>query len=301
MKLHLISFAGPGLVWRATSRRFLREARHTGLFESVKVYTDRDLFQSGISLSVTERGVITEYPKGYGLWIWKPIIIQSYLDTLESGEEYLLYCDVGFSFGDPKAIFSSYEQIISQVASEGPTFFYQPGNLEHQWTRATVLDFYAANGIEHKLESSQVDGGVHFWKNDAKSVLILEEWRRYLNLNPAKYLADPKDLSHESSKFRAHRHDQSLLSLVTKIFDLETVSSQGIPATGSKEHLKPWRKEEKAEIQSSFFSHTRIKSVFSTYKTINIIMPLLIVERVIYDLEPRFKFLASRIRRRAQK
>lgn len=163
-----------------------------------------------------------------------------------------------------------------------------------------MLDFYAANGIEHKLESSQVDGGVHFWKNDAKSRLILEEWRRYLNLNPAKYLADPEDLSHESSKFRAHRHDQSILSLVTKIFDSETVSSQGIPATGSKEHLKPWRQVEKAQIQSSFFSYTRIKSVFSTYKTINIIMPLLIVERGIYELEAKVNFRLSRIIRRSR-
>lgn len=121
MKLHLISFAGPGLVWRATSKRFLREARHTGLFERVKVYTERDFFQSGTSLSTTERDLISEFPKGYGLWIWKPIIIQSHLEILET-EELLLYCDVGSSFGAPYEISNSFSVSANQIASEGPTF-----------------------------------------------------------------------------------------------------------------------------------------------------------------------------------
>lgn len=80
------------------------------------------------------------------------------------------------------------------------------------------------------------------WRKDYESKILVEEWRRLCSVDPTGYHADPVDLKDEIEGFRAHRHDQSILSILAKVPGSTVLSSSEIPKTGSKEHLKPWRK-----------------------------------------------------------
>ena len=285
MIIDLISFAGPGIGWQATAKRFIREAQETQIFSRIKVYRADDLVGLVPPLSISEAKLIETVPRGYGNWVWKPAVIEDYLNTAPSEAEMVLYCDVGFSFGDKNFAQASFSKLKPQLSSIGPTFFSQPGFPDIFWSRRSVIELFRDNGIIEAAFEGQLYGGVHFWKNDDQSRIVVSDWRNLCRTSPSEYLLDPHESSQELEGFIAHRHDQSLISFIGKKSGAGVVSGESLVVTGSKEHLKPWRFEEKAKIRGSFFSVTRVRSRFSSKDTKLSATLILIAERIIYDLE----------------
>ena len=59
--------------YRESLERIGREARATGVFDSVRLYTPADLPEPFASYT-------RDYPRGGGYWLWKPFVIVSELD-----------------------------------------------------------------------------------------------------------------------------------------------------------------------------------------------------------------------------
>lgn len=295
--IDLISFAGPGLQWRATSKRFLREARNTGLFREIKIYRKQDLRR--LQEPISQQGLLlTEYfSKGYGYWIWKPAVVLDYLSSTPDDVDFVLFCDVGCSFGDPGKFEESYLRLLSGLNNEGPTLV-QSMRRENTWTRKAVIDLYEDYGINNETETGQFISGIHFWKKDDLSLQIAREWKDLCESNPAQLLLDPDSINEELSSFEGHRHDQSLLSLIAKTQSIRSIREEWIPWTGSKEHLKPWRFEEKQMIRHSFIVAARVKSCFSPKKTGLMLFPILVAERLLYELDNWLRRSAKGIRGR---
>lgn len=282
--IDLISFAGPGLQWRATSQRFFREARKAGLFREIKIYRKQDL--NGLQEPISQQGIrLTEnFSKGYGYWIWKPAVVVDYLSRAPEDVDFVLFCDVGCSFGDPGKFEESYLQVLSGLNSKGPTLV-QSMRQESTWTRKAVIDLYEEYGIANETETGQFISGVHFWANDDLSLQIAKEWKDLCESNPAQLLLDPDPIYEELPAFEGHRHDQSLLSLIAKTHSIRPIKEEWIPWTGSKEHLKPWRFAEKQMIRRSFIVAARVKSFFSPKETAVTMFPILVTERLLYELD----------------
>lgn len=73
--------------YRESLERIGREARATGVFDSVRLYTPADLPEPFASYT-------RDYPRGGGYWLWKPFVIVSELDRAAEGD-IVVYADAG--------------------------------------------------------------------------------------------------------------------------------------------------------------------------------------------------------------
>ncbi len=81
---------------RAAVKRLAREARGTDSFSSIFTYTDRSLYREYPHLRLEIESLSKRFVKGYGLFIWKILIIQELLNKIPENSV-LLYLDAGCS------------------------------------------------------------------------------------------------------------------------------------------------------------------------------------------------------------
>jgi len=210
--LHLISFASGQFEWRLTRRRFIREAKDSGFFTNVKVYGPADLAAIPHLSEGMRKGLLPFHEKGYGYWVWKPAIILHHLESHMVDGEILVYMDVGFSIRSNVESKRTLESYIKKMRASGPLFFQLP-NLDIHHSKWSVIRTYADWGIAHSSRLKQTMGGLHFWRKDQESIATANDWLSLCLHNGGELLTDPADGDRNTSLI-AHRHDQSLLTLV---------------------------------------------------------------------------------------
>jgi hypothetical protein len=91
-KLYFICFAGGDKKYFDAQNRLLNQIRGLKLFDEIIGFTPADL---DIDYFEKFKDIIKMYPKGFGLWSWKPWIIKKVLEKMSEGD-LLFYLDVGF-------------------------------------------------------------------------------------------------------------------------------------------------------------------------------------------------------------
>lgn len=152
---------------------------------------------------------ILSAPQGNGYWLWKPYFIEKSLRQLADGE-LLFYCDSGSHFIDSLApLFAIPERDDQDVIC------FELGLVEKDWTKRDAFLLLNCDSREF-THTPQRLGGFSLWRKSSRSLEVARQW--------LEYAQDPRlitDLKNQLGKynyqgFRAHRHDQSLFSLVTK-------------------------------------------------------------------------------------
>jgi hypothetical protein len=142
--------------------------------------------------------------RGFGLWSWKPTIILHELKKLEANE-ILFYIDAGDLFL-PNIV------DVYLHSLEGQDFLlFEGGGTIREYSKRSVLESFAFDGFIHR-NKRMIEAGISFWKNRQSSVEVLSEWE--FSCRNLSLLSDPSAEEPQFSNFIAHRHDQSLLSLI---------------------------------------------------------------------------------------
>lgn len=154
---------------------------------------------------------ILSIERGAGLWLWKPYIIMKVLKEVAKDGDYVFYSDSGSFFLRPvdKIIQSMDDDIwVSNI----PLY-------EWQFTHPTAMALMGCENEEYKF-TAQVQATYVCVKKSSRSVSFVNEW---LN-NCCKFDIIAPFPKHEISKppmgFIAHREDQSILSLLSKKWQL---------------------------------------------------------------------------------
>lgn len=146
---------------------------------------------------------IFRYQRGSGLWLWKPYIIYSALQTINEGD-WLYYTDAGTVFINRISYLTSFAE------NKGvQVFLTEQPLLCRQFTKKEA---YLLSGIQDGGEN-QLLGLVLVKKTDF-SVKFVKEW---LEMCEREELLSPNHFSPEIEEFPdyyAHREDQSLLTLL---------------------------------------------------------------------------------------
>lgn len=87
--VHLLTFSSKGY---SSPERFLQQARDSGFFETMEVYSDQEISELIRSKALH---FILWRKKGFGFWLWKPRIILDRLAKIPEGD-FLVYLDQGF-------------------------------------------------------------------------------------------------------------------------------------------------------------------------------------------------------------
>ena len=236
-KTRLVSFADGAFASRKSV--FQNMAQESCLFDSVSVY-DLDMLPDSFKASHAE--YMMKAPKGFGYWIWKPIVILEQLKYAEE-DDCIVYMDAGFSINvGGKERFREYLEMTRDSTYKMLSF----SNIftEAHWTKQDCAAEIGVSSKSNHMKTSQLGGGLLFLQKTSSNISLMEEWAR-ISIKENYHFSDdsPSNLPNHP-RFREHRHDQSIASLLrksrgTEITHFEVQAYQG-RFEEMKDHLPAW-------------------------------------------------------------
>jgi hypothetical protein len=163
---------------------------------------------------------ILSQPRGAGYWIWKPHIILKTLNTLKDN-------DIVF-YSDSGAIFIDSAQPLINLCNDSKlgiiTFHLDPvpTNKETVQTKRDTFILMKCDDNDKIKNSYARHGGFSIWKKNAFTLEFLKEYQAYCE--DERIVTDlPNTCGQPNySDFRVHRHDQSVFSLLTKKYNIDS-------------------------------------------------------------------------------
>lgn len=157
----------------------------------------KDFYQSNIE--------IFNHLRGFGYWLWKPYLIKTVLNQLSEGD-LLIYADAGLIFiEDP-------EPLLNICSDTSQVFFALPNQSNARWCKRDLFIRLECD-CEQAWLATQATGQCHLWKATQSSHDILNLWLDYsLDMH---LIDDSPSVEPNHPDFKEHRHDQSILSLIT--------------------------------------------------------------------------------------
>jgi hypothetical protein len=191
--------------------RLENEARYTGWFSDVFNYTAEDLSSYNRSFTGT----------GAGWWWWKSVVCQISLNKIKK-DDIILFLDAGCSI-NIKGEKRFWEYI--ELCDSGPGFVGFGGGgywseiggggvIEKIHTKRDLLLHLGCDSPKY-TETTQLGSGLFFVKNNKFGKDLINQ---FVELSKNEhFLNDSTSSNQEYNEFIAHRHDQSILSLLVKL------------------------------------------------------------------------------------
>lgn len=157
----------------------------------------------------SKNSFILQRPRGAGYWIWKPYIILDSFNYMEYGD-IVMYSDAAVEIIDDLSplfhLAEEKDRVIFQIAG---------GHNNKTWTKRDC--FVLLNCDEQKYwDDFQLTATFSLWKKTEENISFLKEYLRYLR-DPRIVTDDPNMCGKPNFlEFRDHRHDQSVLSILTR-------------------------------------------------------------------------------------
>ena len=197
--------------YNLSNRHLLNLVERSNIFDGVFNYSQKDLS----SEFVAKYKDILNMPRGGGYWLWKVDIIQQTLNKIKDND-ILLYMDSGSTFnfrGKEK-----FEEYCAELkASSYGLLNFSTNFIEKHWTTKNIFDYFNVDINSDTANSPQLEAtNLIFQKNNHSNDLIKE----FTNLlDTDRYLISDKYNSIQKyEKFIDNRHDQSIFSLLSKIY-----------------------------------------------------------------------------------
>jgi len=157
------------------------------------------------------------YTRGAGYWVWKPYIILNHVKNMNN-DDILMYTDSGCHFiNNATPLFNILEQ------TENKVLVFNLAQIEKDWTKRDCFKKINCDTVEY-TDSKQIMSTFFMCKKNDFSINVLEQWYEQisdLHMVADEYVSPSVEKNYDS--FKEHRHDQSLLSLISKINRVDTL------------------------------------------------------------------------------
>lgn len=231
MKKIFLTFADTRL--QRSLERIARQAETMGCYDTVITTTERDLDPS-FRIKFAEK--LRPDVRGFGYWSWKPQIIMQILATAGDGD-IVQYSDVGCHLnpaGKERLEYYFEQATISEsgivafqtrppenpLTDDGRKFFDLP---EYQWIKGDLIDYFGIRENKAILTSQTIGATVMFVRNCSKSREIISQWLSAIH-HDFSLIDDSPSKAPNSEGFIEHRHDQSIFSVLCKLYNIDTLS-----------------------------------------------------------------------------
>ena len=201
---HLVSFANRRCA--GSLARIRREAVALGRFESIRLrdegWLDADYWR-------VHAATVLGHRRGFGLYTWKPHVVRRTLEELPSGD-LLVYVDAGCSL-NAEGLGRLEEYLEMAAGHPSHTLAFTLDGRVGEWTKRAALvaagrDDPASRGLEMVL------AGILVFAATAETRDLAREWER--RMADPRIVDDSPSPQGEHPEFRAHRHDQSIFTLL---------------------------------------------------------------------------------------
>jgi hypothetical protein len=152
-------------------------------------------------------------PRGYGLWIWKPYILLDALAQCEAGD-YLIYLDAGVApIADMTPWFAQLQRRPINL------FAPVPPRRAREWTKRDCFVYLQADTPGFHAVP-MLSAGIQAYCNVTDSHGFIAELKALMCI--PRLLTDPggPQVASQHDGFVAHRHDQSILTLLAAQRDI---------------------------------------------------------------------------------
>ena len=163
---------------------------------------------------------ILNRPRGAGYWIWKPYIILESFKSLQN-DDVVLYSDAALKVIDN---ITPLFDLTRELPNDGKIIFKVPWigaqHIAKIWCKRDC--FVLMNCDEQKYwEAYMTNGAVSLWVKNEQNIEFLNEWLKLLR--DPRIVTDDPNMCGKSNflEFKDHRHDQSVLSLLSKKYKFE--------------------------------------------------------------------------------
>ncbi|MWV67889.1 hypothetical protein DCO58_09540 [Helicobacter saguini] len=215
-----------------------------------------------------------EPTRGFGYWTWKPQVILQSLSQIEQND-ILIYTDIGCNFLPEFA--NNLLKKLEILESQSMIAF----ELEHiakAYTKADTFAFFDVLDDKSYTNTNLIKAGVIFMKKCEKTQIIMQEWLESM-WQDFHIVDDSKSKIKNFPEFKAHRHDQSVFSIIAKKHKVFTLPDYH-NACESEFALSDSRDK---------FSLDMVDS--STYKLLNVLGKIYPVKKVRKNLRKIMRFL----------
>jgi hypothetical protein len=208
MNIGFLTFAGGDFIWNLALRRIRNQARIAKVFSNVQTYGPRNLF--GLA-TYEDLRFIHNNVRGYGFWIWKPIIILDYLANHPEIEA-ILYADAGCDLNFNSNSIETWTRYIDRL-EQHDVIAFKMELMERAWTKQEIFDSHPE--FEKYRDQEQLLGGIFLMKRDY-AIKFCTKWLEIMRSDNYKLLDNSFDPRKQDVSFQQPRHDQSIFSLLTK-------------------------------------------------------------------------------------
>ena len=208
--------------------RIEQEAIDTNFFDKIFIYGPEFINNQFCSIfNYLSTNFFFDNMKGGGFWLWKPYFIKVVLDSIDEGN-ILVYCDSGCTiskYGEER--FNHYIYMLKK--SEFGIISFQMTHLpENNWTKKEVFDFFKLDPYSEIGKSGQYMATIIIIMKKKHSIDLVNKWFELASNNHnlfTDYTLESKENNIEHflknsqiNEFKDHRHDQSILSILRKIY-----------------------------------------------------------------------------------
>ena len=160
--------------------------------------------------------------KGNGYWLWKPYFIYKTLKTKLNDGDYLIYSDAGIAYIDKAQLIVNF---INERKAE--MYLHRLPHLEKHYTKRDAFILMGAD-LPFFAETGQFNAAFQIYKKSKFTELFLEEYLYYAQ--DKRIITDDGNVMGlpNYDGFKAHRHDQSILSLLTKKYSQVNANKMNI-------------------------------------------------------------------------
>jgi len=183
--------------------------KHSNFFDKVYNLTPDDLSKP---FSEKYRDIL-QLERGGGYWIWKLDILNQLIESMNDND-LLLYMDSGSTFNYfGKQRFYDYCEILN--TSDYGILNFSQKFTEREWTVKEIFEYFEIDLESNIAKTPQIEGTILLLKKNSHSLFILNEFNKLLNHDPY-LITDKYNSTQKESYFLENRHDQSILSILTK-------------------------------------------------------------------------------------
>ena len=182
--------------------------------------------------------------RGFYFYMWKPYVIYKNLLKLEDGD-ILFYTDCGMQIRNNKNNQDKFNNLFSLVTNNelcptGIATFITTGHpknrKEIQYNKKEVFRYFKVLDNDEIKFSQQVQAGVTMIQKNDISMQIIKKWFDLTISNQELYIGDKRfcrKINTESQypEFKAHRHDQSVWSILCKLNKVNILTHDKNPMT----------------------------------------------------------------------
>lgn len=206
----LVNFADERMT---RSQLVCTKAAYENGVDKVFEYTKADISKSFWEFNYD----VLKHERGAGYWLWKPYVIQKALYHCNDGD-ILIYMDAGVK------LITDVQHIVE--AMDQDLFLFSNGHQHVHWCKADVYEAILPrnhsgqdSSVYDYRDQTQVQASVIFIRVSDFTRKFIKEWLLWCQM--PGFIDDSPSVSSNHPEFAEHRHDQAVLTCLSKKYGIK--------------------------------------------------------------------------------